>query len=120
MDSPHRFSVDTTSVLARLCLEADFDPQLPARVLGRFAEQGRLPAHFSARPGAGESLHVELEFVCAPEAARLLSRRLAGVPSVRAVELTLRHQRVPQAGTAAMAAAPADGFHDPLQIRFGA
>ncbi len=94
MDSPHRLTVDFTAVSARLSLEADFDPQLPARVLGRFAEQGRLPASFCARHLDADTLHLELEFDCAPDTARLLSRRLAAVPSVRAVELTLRHRPV--------------------------
>ncbi|MBL6751301.1 MAG: hypothetical protein ISP90_12300 [Nevskia sp.] len=108
MDSPHSFSVNNashaTSVSARLSVEADFDPQLPARVLGRFAEQGRLPASFSARQCAGNTLFVELEFACEPDAARLLSRRLAGVPSVRTVELTLRHRCPPRTAAAAPAA----------------
>lgn len=92
MDSPHRFKFSPAAVSARLSLEADFDPQLPARVLGRFAEQGRLPAVFSARHCDDATLRLELEFHCEPDAARLLSRRLAGVPSVRAVELSLHHR----------------------------
>lgn len=107
MDSPHSFSVNSASVSARLSVEADFDPQLPARVLGRFAEQGRLPAAFSARQSGSQTLHMELEFACEPDAARLLSRRLAGVPSVRTVELTLRHRCPPRASADVPAAVPA-------------
>jgi hypothetical protein len=96
MDSSHRFFASTTVPSARLVVEADFDPQLPARVLGRFAEQGQLPASFLAT-SSGESLRLELEFAAEAETARLLSRRLQNLPSVRSLDLTLLRTRLPRA-----------------------
>lgn len=94
MDSPHSFSLHSLAPSsARLVLEADFDPQLPARVLGRFAELGRLPTSFLARNLDDESLRLEVEFPSEPDAARQLSRRLLNVPSVRSVELSFRSAR---------------------------
>jgi hypothetical protein len=97
MDSPHRFFSNTTASSARLVVEAEFDPQLPARVLGRFAEQGQLPSSFLARNRDDTSLLIELEFAAEAETARLLSRRLQNIPSVRSVELSLLRMRLPQA-----------------------
>ena len=97
MDQLHRFFADTTFPTARLVVEADFDPQLPARVLGRFAEQGRLPSSFIALNRDETGLRMELEFAAEAETARLLSRRLQNLPSVRSLELTLMRTRLPQA-----------------------
>jgi hypothetical protein len=94
MDSLHTLFANTLVPSARLVLEADFDPQLPARVLGRFAEQGRLPTSFVARSVDDELVRVEVEFSAEPDAARLLSRRLLNVPSVRSVELSFRRARI--------------------------
>jgi hypothetical protein len=96
MDQLHRFFASSTAASARLVVEAEFDPQLPARVLGRFAEQGQLPASFLAT-SSGESLRLELEFAAEAETARLLSRRLQNLPSVLSVDLTLLRTRLPQA-----------------------
>ena len=85
---------------ARLVLDADFDPQLPARVLGRFAELGRLPSSFLARNFDDESLRLEVEFASEPDAARQLSRRLLNVPSVRSVALSFHRVRLLQAAAA--------------------
>lgn len=93
MDSLHTLFANSLVPSARLVLEADFDPQLPARVLGRFAEQGRLPTSFVAQSVDDQSLRVEVEFSAEPDAARLLSRRLLNVPSVRSVELSFRRAR---------------------------
>ena len=92
MDSPHSFFANVVPS-ARLVLEADFDPQLPSRVLGRFAELGRLPSRFVACNLDDESLRLELEFAAEPDAARQLSRRLLNVPSVRSAELSFRQAR---------------------------
>ena len=81
---------------ARLVVLGDFDPQLPARVLGRFAEQGQLPSSFLAT-SSGESLRLELEFAAEAETARLLSRRLQNLPSVQSIDLTLLRTRLPRA-----------------------
>lgn len=94
MDSLHNFFANSVVPSARLVVEADFDPQLPSRVLGRFAELGRLPASFTARNLDDETVRVEVEFAAEPEAARLLSRRLLNVPSVRSVELSFRRARI--------------------------
>ncbi|MBV8063553.1 MAG: hypothetical protein JOY51_08155 [Nevskia sp.] len=100
MDSSHTFFATNLVPSARLVLEADFDPQLPSRVLGRFAELGRLPSSFTARNLDDESLRVEVEFAAEPDAARLLSRRLLNVPSVRSVELSFRRARIGRAAAA--------------------
>lgn len=101
MDSSHSFFLPSLAPSsARLVLEADFDPQLPARVLGRFAELGRLPTSFLARNLDDESLRLEVEFASEPDAARQLSRRLLNVPSVRSVELSFRRARLVQAAAA--------------------
>ena len=92
MDLPHSFFANVVPS-ARLVLEADFDPQLPSRVLGRFAEMGRLPTRFVACNLDDESLRLELEFAAEPDAARQLSRRLLNVPSVRSAELSFRQAR---------------------------
>lgn len=97
MDLPHAFFSNSLVPSARLVLEADFDPQLPSRVLGRFAELGRLPASFTARNLDDETVRVEVEFAAEPDAARQLSRRLLNVPSVRSVELSFRRARIAQA-----------------------
>lgn len=97
MDSLHSLFANTLVPSARLVLEADFDPQLPSRVLGRFAEQGRLPSSFVSRNLDDETLRVEVEFSAEPDAARLLSRRLLNVPSVRSVELSFRRARTVRA-----------------------
>lgn len=76
---------------ARLVLEADFDPQFPARVLQRFSERNTLPASFRAVTlGASEAIRVEVEFDAVAEAARQLSKRLMNLPSARSVELSFR------------------------------
>jgi hypothetical protein len=93
----HPWPDSSLQLSARLVLEADFDPQLPSRVLGRFAELGRLPASFTARNLDDESLRVEVEFAAEPDAARQLSRRLLNVPSVRSVELSFRRARMARA-----------------------
>jgi hypothetical protein len=93
MDLSHALSANTLVNSARLVLQADFDPQLPSRVLGRFAELGRLPTHFLASNLDDAALRLEVEFAAEPEAARLLSRRLLSVPSVRSVELSFRRAR---------------------------
>jgi hypothetical protein len=100
MDSPHSPFSSNLVPSARLVLEADFDPQLPSRVLGRFAEVGRLPTRFTAHNLDDERVRVELEFAAEPEAARLLSRRLLNVPSVRSVELSFRRARIGRAAAA--------------------
>jgi len=92
MDLSHSFFANVVPS-ARLVLEADFDPQLPSRVLGRFAEMGRLPTRFVACNLDDESLRLELEFAAEPDAARQLSRRLLNVPSVRSAELSFRQAR---------------------------
>ena len=97
MDSPHNLFPFSAPLSARLVLQADFDPQLPARVLGRFAEQGRLPTRFLASNADDESLRLEVEFAAEPDAARQLSRRLLSVPSVRSVELSFHRARLVQA-----------------------
>jgi hypothetical protein len=97
MDSLHRFFADNTAPSARLVVEAEFDPQLPARVLGRFAEQGQLPSSFVTLNREDASLRIELEFTAQAETARLLSRRLQNLPSVLSVELTLRRTRLARA-----------------------
>ena len=97
MDSSHSFFTPNLVPSARLVLEADFDPQLPSRVLGRFAELGRLPTSFTAQNFDDATLRVELEFAAEPDAARQLSRRLLNVPSVRSVELSFRRARIAQA-----------------------
>ena len=94
MDSLHTLFANSLAPSARLVLEADFDPQLPARVLGRFAELGRLPSSFVSRNLDDESLRLEVEFSAEPDAARQLSRRLLNVPSVRSVELSFRRARI--------------------------
>ena len=96
MDSSHTLFAEVTPS-ARLVVEADFDPQLPTRVLGRFAELGRLPASFVARNRDEQSVRVEVEFAAEPEAARLLSRRLLNLPSVRSVELSFHRARAARA-----------------------
>jgi hypothetical protein len=100
MDTLHSLFTNALVPSARLVVEADFDPQLPARVLGRFAEQGRLPSSFLARSIDDELLRLEVEFAAEPEAARLLSRRLLNVPSVRSVELSFRRARIARAAAA--------------------
>jgi hypothetical protein len=101
MDSSHSFFLHSLAPSsARLVLEADFDPQLPARVLGRFAELGRLPTSFLARNFDDESLRLEVEFASEPDAARQLSRRLLNVPSVRSVALSFHRVRLVQAAAA--------------------
>jgi hypothetical protein len=97
MDTLHRFFASTTASSARLVVEADFDPQLPARVLGRFAEQGQLPSSFLALNHEDAGLRIELEFAAEAETARLLSRRLQSIPSVRSVELSLMRTRLQRA-----------------------
>lgn len=97
MDSLHTLFANTLVPSARLVVEADFDPQLPARVLGRFAELGRLPASFVSRNVEDETLRLEVDFAAEPDAARLLSRRLLNVPSVRSVELSFRRARIVKA-----------------------
>jgi hypothetical protein len=42
-------------------VEAEADPQLPARVLGLFTQRGLLPAWFSARCTAPETLRIVVE-----------------------------------------------------------
>ncbi|HZR33864.1 MAG TPA: hypothetical protein VFA75_00710 [Nevskia sp.] len=100
MDSPHSFFAANLVPSARLVVEADFDPQLPSRVLGRFAEAGRLPTRFVAHNVDDERLRVEVEFAAEPDAARHLSRRLLNVPSVRSVELSFRRARIGRAAAA--------------------
>jgi hypothetical protein len=92
MVTPHSVFTNLVSSV-RLVLEADFDPQLPSRVLGRFAELGPLPGSFVARNLHDESLRLELEFTSEPDAARQLSRRLLNMPSVRSVDLSFRRPR---------------------------
>ena len=93
MDSLHALFANSLVPSARLVVEADFDPQLPTRVLGRFAELGRLPTSFVSRNLDDQAVRVEVEFSAEPDAARLLSRRLLNVPSVRSVELSFRRAR---------------------------
>jgi hypothetical protein len=97
MDSSHSLFSTNLVPSARLVLEADFDPQLPTRVLGRFAELGRLPTSFTAHNLDDETVRVEVEFAAEPDAARLLSRRLLNLPSVRTVELSFRRARIARA-----------------------
>jgi hypothetical protein len=99
MDSSHSVFANVVPSV-RLVLEADFDPQLPSRVLGRFAELGRLPKSFVARNFDDATLRLELEFACEPDAARLLSRRLLNVPSVRSVDLSFHRARMAHAAAA--------------------
>ena len=82
---------------ARLVVQADFDPQLPGRVLDRFAVVNALPSSFLARSFDETSLRLELEFTAETDAARLLSRRLLNLPSVRTVELSFRRERLARA-----------------------
>jgi hypothetical protein len=100
MDSLHTSFATNLVPSARLVVEADFDPQLPTRVLGRFAELGRLPTSFTAHNLGDETVRVEVEFTAEPDAARLLSRRLLNVPSVRSVELSFRRARIGRAAAA--------------------
>lgn len=93
MDSLHHSFPFSAALSARLVLQADFDPLLPARVLGRFAEQGRLPTRFLASTLDDESLRLEVEFAADADSARQLSRRLLNVPSVRTVELSFHRAR---------------------------
>ena len=77
---------------ARLTIAADLDPQLPGRVLDRFAERGELPLRFSSQVDASEALRIEVEFDAATACARLLARRLQNLPTVRSVALTFHHK----------------------------
>ncbi|GAC1622722.1 MAG: hypothetical protein NVS9B10_07000 [Nevskia sp.] len=88
MDFPFTAS---TAQTARLVVEADFDPQFPARVLQRFSELNTLPLSFHAvTVGAAEALRIELEFEASVDAARRLSKRLLNLPSARSVDLSFR------------------------------
>lgn len=76
---------------ARLVVEADLDPQFPARVLQRFSERNVLPTRFHALAlDEATGLRVELEFDGSADAARLLAKRLLNLPSARSVELSFR------------------------------
>lgn len=84
------FPFTSLNQTARLVLEADFDPQLPTRVLHRFAERGALPLRFTATASEAAGVRVEVEFESTVDAARLLSRRLLNLPSTRSVDLSFR------------------------------
>lgn len=78
-----------TAPVARLVIEADVDPQLPGRVLDRFADRGLLPRRFAVE-SRDEGLSLTLEFVGDPDWARYLSRKLLNVATVRSVDLSFR------------------------------
>jgi len=79
---------------ARLAVEADFDPQLPLRVLHRFTEIGALPNRFVTEATSPDRpLRIEVEFTTAVEPARLLARRLLTLPSTLRVDLSFRRER---------------------------
>jgi len=80
--------------VARLIVEADFDPQLPSRVLGRLAACNDLPDLFVARCRRPDSLSIELEFQGDADAAGRLARQLQNVPSVRSVNWTITRRRI--------------------------
>ena len=94
MDFPSHASFKNP-VTAHLRIDADRDPQVASRVLGRFAERGELPEHFSARLESVDVLRIELEFGASTQCARHLARRLQNLPSVRSVALTFRHNALP-------------------------
>lgn len=97
-----RFSPTLASfdAVARLIVEADFEPQLPSRVLGRQAACKDLPALFVARCRRPDSLGIELEIQEIQEirgdaeAAGRLASQLRNVPSVRSVNGTITRRRI--------------------------
>lgn len=81
--------------VARLVIDADFDPQLPSRVLAKFAERGRLPLHFTLDRVDAERVQLVAEFDGDPQWARYLSRKLLGSACVRSVQLSFRRAARP-------------------------
>lgn len=74
----------------RLVVDAEFDPQLPARVLGRFSVTGQLPERFIAERVGPDRLRLTVDFRAGdPEQARLLAARLEAIPSVGELRLSL-------------------------------
>lgn len=75
----------------RLSLEADFDPQLPGRVLDRFAALGTLPQRFAAYAQTQELVRIEVEWIAhEADTPRRLAQRLMSIPTVRGVDLVFR------------------------------
>jgi hypothetical protein len=93
MDHLHAAASSLTPPVARLVVDADFDPQLPGRVLDKFADRGLLPSHFSAQLADG-GLQLVVEFSGDPDWARYLSRKLLNGATVRSIDLSFRRAAV--------------------------
>jgi hypothetical protein len=71
-----------------LCVEADLDPLLPGRLLGRLTVAGRMPEAFSFAVDATEMLRIEVMLPQGPlAAARRLAIQIGAVATVRRVVL---------------------------------
>jgi len=74
---------------SQLVVTADFDPQLPSRVLGRSATANQLPERFElTRIGEDTCGSRSASSASTAEQARRLALKLQTMPSVREVELT--------------------------------
>jgi hypothetical protein len=69
-------------------VDAEADPQLPARILGLFTQRGLLPDWFSARSARGATLRIVVEIAGLDDATcALLARKLLNLPTVLDVAL---------------------------------
>jgi hypothetical protein len=73
------------AAIYRWVLQAETDPQLPARILGIFTVRNELPQYFCARQIARDCVEIEIRAATGvgnDERARYLAARLLGIPSV--------------------------------------
>jgi hypothetical protein len=75
----------------RWCLEAEADPQLPARVLACFTVRNALPTRFRMRASSCDRLRIAFEARMPDEAAaERLGLRLRAIPTVIEVRWSRR------------------------------
>jgi len=74
-----------------LAIEAEYDPQAPARVLGLITRHNALPLWFSTRVISPDSIRIEMELSESDgEVSERIARLIADIPSVISVSRRLR------------------------------
>jgi hypothetical protein len=77
-----------------LTIEAEHHPQTPARILEHVTRHNLLPPWFSLRRLTGQRVRIVLELdAFEPDSVELMTRRIAGIPSVISVSRTLMKRR---------------------------
>ena len=75
-------------------IEAEFDPQTPARVLGLISQTNKLPASFSSQVMAPDLIRIVMELKDYPDGDfERLGKRIANIPSVLGVSRTIMSLR---------------------------